>query len=314
MLSRVAERLFWSARYLERVENIARLVSVYDEVLFDLPRDVKVSWYNLIEINGCVEEFGAIYKDQGEKNVMRFLLAKEDNPGSLLSSLLMVKENIRTTRDVVPEEMWELINELCQYAKNNIQQGINRSNRHAYLNAIIESCQKINGLLADTMSRDESWSFNVMGRYTERADMCTRILDSAVIISVNALPEEKVVLDQAIWSKVLKSQSGYLTCQRTMKTGIDSVVACQFLLGDQNFPRSLRFCLRQIKTASTYLPRYEAVAESAEALRAKTYEVESEDDINLSLSEYLNDIQLALIDLQCQIRETWFDFKHGEAA
>jgi len=59
----------------------------------------------------------------------------------------MVRENIRTTRDVVPEEMWELINELDMYARQNIKQGINRSGRHDFLNTIIEGCQKIIGYL-----------------------------------------------------------------------------------------------------------------------------------------------------------------------
>lgn len=314
MLSRVAERLYWSARYLERAENTARLVSVYDDLLYDLPRDMKVSWFNLIEINGCVEEFRAIYKDQCEKNVMRFLLAKEDNPSSLLNSLMMVRENIRTTRDVVPEEMWELINELCLYAKNHIEQGINRSNRHTYLNDVVESCQKINGLLANAMSRNEAWSFVSMGRYVERADMGTRIMDSAATLTVNATPEERVLLDQVTWAKVLKSQSAYLNFQRTMRTEIDGVSTCQFLLSDPDFPRSQAFCYHEIKNAVRYLPRHESIVAEVEKLQANGYVMDSEDDINPAFSNYLNDIQLALIELQGQIHETWFHFKHGDAA
>ena len=76
MLSRVAARLYWSARYLERVENIARLVSVYDDLLYDLPRDIAVSWYNLIEINSGVALFGQRYKVKDERNVLKFLLAE----------------------------------------------------------------------------------------------------------------------------------------------------------------------------------------------------------------------------------------------
>ncbi len=314
MLSRVAERLFWSARYLERVENTARLVSVYDELLFDLPRDVKVTWFNLIEINGCVEEFTNIYKDHGEKNVMRFLLAKEDNPSSLLNSLMMVRENIRTTRDVVPEEMWELINELCMYARNQIQQGINRSNRYAYLNAVIESCQKINGLLTNTMSRDEGWSFVMLGRYVERADMNTRILDSAATLKSSTTDEELSLLNQVIWAKVLKSQSAYLSFQRTMRSEIDGVSTCQFLLTDEAFPRTLVYCLKQIKNAASYLPRHEGVVVAVDKILANTYSMETDDDINRDFSGYLNDIQLALIEMQNEIRETWFHFKRGDAA
>ncbi|WP_028022303.1 alpha-E domain-containing protein [Enterovibrio calviensis] len=314
MLSRVAERLFWSARYLERVENIARLVSVYDELLYDLPRDVRVSWYNLIEINGNPAEYSENYSDHGEKSVMRFLLSDKENPSSLLSSLFMVRENIRTTRDVVPEEMWELINEVCLHAKKNIQSGINRSDRHAYLNTVIEGCQKINGLLGSVMSRNEAWSFISMGRYVERADMNTRILDSAVKLKVQSPPEEHVLLDQVIWAKVLKSQSAYLNYLRTMRIGIDGMNTALFLLTDEDFPRSQAFCLKQIKHAAAYLPRHKRVVSEVTKLEDNTYGIEQEGDISQALSDYLNDIQLALIALQNDIRETWFHFSEGEAS
>lgn len=137
MLSRVAERLYWSARYLERVENTARLVSVYDDLLFDLPKNIEVSWYNLIEILSGEEIFEQRYKVKDERNVVKFLLADDTNSSSMLSSLKMVRENIRTTRDAVPKETWELINELDLYAQQNIKQGINRSERHLFLNTII---------------------------------------------------------------------------------------------------------------------------------------------------------------------------------
>ncbi|VTN08952.1 Bacterial domain of uncharacterised function (DUF403) [Raoultella terrigena] len=89
-----------SARYLEAPENIARLVSVYDDLLYDLPRDIAVSWYNLIEISSGVDLFGQRYKIKDERNVLKFMLADESNPDSLLSSLKMVREIS------VPAAMW----------------------------------------------------------------------------------------------------------------------------------------------------------------------------------------------------------------
>ena len=112
MLSRVAERIYWCARYLERVENTARLVSVYDNLLFDLPHDFNIGWYNLITINSGEQAFDERYKIRDERNVVKFLLADDTNFSSMLVSLKMVRENMRTTRDVVPQETWELINEL----------------------------------------------------------------------------------------------------------------------------------------------------------------------------------------------------------
>ncbi|MBJ7552703.1 alpha-E domain-containing protein [Marinomonas spartinae] len=314
MLSRVAERLFWAGRYLERAENTARLVRVYDELLFDLPRDIKISWYNLIEINSGTEQFEQRYKVKDERNVVKFLLADDTNASSMLSSLKMVRENIRTTRDVVPEEMWELINELDMYARQNIKQGINRSGRHDFLNTIIEGCQKIIGLLAGTMTRDSGWQFLIMGRYLERADMNTRIIDAAVSLMLQSEAEESVRLGQVVWAKVLKSQSAYLDYRRTVRTSINGAKAVTFLLRDPFFPRTLSYCLEQIREAASKLPRSGIITAKVDKLYGYEYPIERSEDLNEKFHDYLNDFQLDLIEINHQITENWFHFRQGDAA
>lgn len=314
MLSRVAERLFWAARYLERAENTARLVRVYDELLFDLPRDIKISWYNLIEINSGTEQFEQRYKVKDERNVVKFLLADDTNTSSMLSSLKLVRENIRTTRDVVPEEMWELINELDMYARQNIKQGINRSGRHDFLNTIIEGCQKIIGLLAGTMTRDSGWQFLIMGRYLERADMNTRIIDAAVSLMLQSEAEENVRLGQVVWAKVLKSQSAYLDYRRTVRTSINGAKAVTFLLRDPYFPRTLSYCMEQIREAASKLPRSGIITAKVDKLYQYDYPIERSEDLDEKFHDYLNDFQLDLIDINHQITENWFHFRQGDAA
>ena len=313
MLSRVAARLYWSARYLERAENIARLVSVYDDLLYDLPRDIAVSWYNLIEISSGVALFGQRYKIKDERNVLKFMLADESNPDSLLSSLRMVRENIRTSRDVVPGEMWELINELDLYARQNIRLGINRSERHTYLNNVIEGCQKIIGLLTGSMSRDAGWHFLNMGRYLERADMNTRILDAANSLMMQAREEESIKLGQVVWSKVLKSQSAYLSFRRVMRCSIKGSLVVTLLLTDGHFPRSQRYCLQQIKLAAAELPRASAVSDHIDSLLLATRGVDNSHDLNREFSLYLNEVQLSLIALHHLITDNWFLFLQGDA-
>lgn len=314
MLSRVAERLYWSARYLERVENIARLLSVYDDLLFDLPRDINISWYNLIQINGSIKEFNDRHDEQSERNVVKFILSDAKNPNSMLSSLRMVRENIRTTRDVVPGETWELINELDLFTKKNIHHGISRSDRHVYLNTIIEGCQKIIGLLTGAMSRDAGWSFFIMGRYLERIDMNTRILDSAISVMIQSQVEEQVMLGQVVWSKVLKSQSAYLNYRRSVRSSVNGAMAVTFLMTDAYFPRSQYFCLKQIKHAAEYLPRAESITNHVDGLISRTHGVDRSEELDLTFSAYLNDIQLDVISLNQEISQNWFNFDQGTAA
>ncbi|NLQ17660.1 alpha-E domain-containing protein [Marinomonas sp. M1K-6] len=314
MLSRVAERLYWSARYLERVENTARLVSVYDDLLFDLPKDIKVSWYNLIEILSGEEGFEQRYKVKDERNVVKFLLADDTNSSSMLSSLKMVRENIRTTRDVVPKETWELINELDLYAQQNIKQGINRSERHLFLNTIIEGCQKIIGLFAGAMSRDCGWHFLIMGRYLERADMGTRILDAAVSLMLESEPEARIQLGQVTWSKVLKSQSAYMDYRRTIRTSINGAKAVTFLMNDPCFPRTLAYCFGQIGEAATKLPRAGLITAKVDKILQFDYPLISSEDLDEDFHNHLNDLQIAIIDINHQITQNWFHFRQGDAA
>jgi uncharacterized alpha-E superfamily protein len=273
-----------------------------------------VSWYNLIEILSGEEIFEQRYKVKDERNVVKFLLADDTNYNSMLSSLKMVRENIRTTRDVVPKETWELINELDLYAQQNIKQGINRSERHLFLNTIIEGCQKIIGLFAGAMSRDSGWQFLIMGRYLERADMGTRILDAAVSLMLQSEPEERIQLGQVTWSKVLKSQSAYLDYRRTVRTSINGAKAATFLMSDPCFPRTLAYCFGQIGESATKLPRADLITTKIDKILKFNYPITSSEDLDEGFHNHLNEIQIAIIEINQQITENWFQFRQGDAA
>lgn len=102
MLSRVAENLYWMARYIERAEDTARLLSVNSHLMLDLPRLLPLGWAPLIEMTGTLEEFNARHTSFDERSVVYFLCADAQNGSSILSALASARENLRTTRDVVP--------------------------------------------------------------------------------------------------------------------------------------------------------------------------------------------------------------------
>ena len=56
MLARVAETLFWMSRYLERAENMARLINVNANLLLDIPKKTTLGWEPLIDITGTREK------------------------------------------------------------------------------------------------------------------------------------------------------------------------------------------------------------------------------------------------------------------
>lgn len=306
MLSKVAERLYWTARYLERAENVARLVSVYDSLLFDLPKDIDISWYNLVTLNSAEELFEERYKNRDERNVVKFTLADDTNGSSMLTSLKLIRENVRTTRDVLPQDCWEVVNELYLYASENIQQGINRSARHEYLTNIIKGCQQVNGLFMGTMSRDAAWQFLGLGKNIERSDMVTRLVDAGAVAHLEVEDDTEVELSQLIWGNVLRSSSAELSYRRTLRSKVRDFEVVNFLLTDPAFPRSLYFALSHMTDLTDKLPNAEAVTKSLKKILKSSYALEDSSAISEELREHINSVQVGLITLHERIAESWF--------
>ena len=267
MLSKVAERVYWTARYIERVENTARLLRVYANLLLDLPKGVNLGWSNLVELNSAQALFDERYKHRDERNVVKFILGDASYPGSVVSSLFMLRENVRTTRDVVPPEAWELINELSLFVNDNLQQAINRGQRHDFLKGLIKGCQQINGLLYGTMNHDEAWDFLRLGRNLERADMTTRILDAGAATILQTQGDEVAVNAwQIIWGNVLRSVGADQSYRRTLRSAVKGGDVARYLLEDQDFPRTIAHCLNAIADSAGKLPQSEPVVDHLQHL------------------------------------------------
>ena len=177
MLSRVAERLYWMSRYLERTEDTARVVSAYNHLIMDIPKGAEPGWDIMVQILDAQPHFEQRFRSVNEQNVLKLLVADTKAPCSIPYSIQMVRENVRTTRDVLPEETWELVNELSLFAQESAPNSVGRRNRHDFLAEVISRCQTINGLLLSSLSRDHAHSFTKLGRLLECADMATRMID-----------------------------------------------------------------------------------------------------------------------------------------
>ena len=164
MLSRVAERLYWLARYLERAESTARLISIYNHLIMDIPKGSEPSWMILVDILEAKQTFQGRYNAETEQNVHRFLIERAEEQSSVPHSILRAYENVRTTRDALPQEAWEYISELRIYVLEHSKQSLARSKRLAFLNEIVQRCQTLTGLFHSSLSRDEVYSFLKIGR------------------------------------------------------------------------------------------------------------------------------------------------------
>jgi len=307
MLSRVAERIYWAARYLERIENTARLIGVYDKLIYDLPNSAGIDWYNLITINSANEAFSERYKVQDERNVIKFLLGDEKNPCSVTTSLKCARENLRTSRDVVPAESWEMINELHMFVSENLQQGVNRSQRFDFLDGVIKSCQQIQGLIVGTMPRDFVWYFMKLGRNIERADMTSRLLDAGVRAQMETSEDDDAINSQQIvWGNVLRSLDAHQSYRRTVRASVKSNKVVEYIIEDAAFPRTIKYCFAAMIDSLERLPNNTSVLKSIKKKEKDIMKKIDYSDLGIPMKDYLNDMQLDIASIHMDISQNWF--------
>ena len=304
MLSRVAERVYWQARYLERAENTARLLDVFSTLLMDLPKGTKLGWETLVHITGTHKVFADTSRQPIERNIMKFLLS-EDNGISIINMLAAARENARTTREIMPTEAFEQINELYFYAKENLPKGVSRGPRHELFEEIVTSCQQLTGLMAGTMSHNDAYSFVRLGRNIERADMTTRIVE---VGSGNLLVGSQIddPLTNILWMNILRSISAYQMYRQHVKDRINAEDVVIFLLQDDEFPRALAHCVSQLSSVIDDLPNHTRAADQI----AKTYRAIKHANIEKLLEnglfKLIDDLQVEIGEIHQAILETWF--------
>lgn len=305
MLSRSAERVYWLGRYLERAENTARIVQQYSQLLLDLPEEVGVEWHELVGIFGAGDAVDALPANSLERAVLEFLLADPDSPNSLAHSIRMARENVRNSRDLLPQEAWENANELYQYAREHLAAASQGRNRFEILADCIGRCQQINGILIGTMSHDNPFHFLALGQNLERADMTSRIIDvAAAYLQQN----EALVMryGSTLWTNVLKSVSGFQMYRQYYQPEVEGLAAIDFLLNDGAFPRAICACLDSARRHADALPHGDDVLAALDEVQANLPSPLPGDLDGAAVSELMDELQLELADVSSVIVGTWF--------
>lgn len=311
MLSRVAERIYWLGRYMERGENTARLVNVNSNLLLDLPSGVRVGWGSLIDISGTGKYFEHDTEHADEKTVVNFILADKNNPASLINSLSFARENARITREIMPMEAWELVNDLYHYIRDRTEKVTSRRDRGIILLHVISNVQQLTGLLAGCMSHNNAYDLIRIGRNLERADMTTRIVDAGLVnllphLSVGGGAEALEPYDNILWMSVLRSLSGYQMYRQHVRDRVNANAVVEFLLQNEDFPRAVGHCLKQLEQCLWGMPNSEKVLAAIVGLQQKIEEADMDALLKQGLHEYIDDVQLDIGNLHYRIAETWF--------
>jgi uncharacterized alpha-E superfamily protein len=306
MLSRVADNLYWFARYLERAENLARLVDVNASLMLDLPSALSPGWEPLIKITGSEKLFAERSRDASERSVVRFLVADDKNPGSMLSSLATAREIARTIRDILPREVWEHINGLHLYVAEHAAEAISKRTRYAFLNHVILGTQTFTGMLEGIVNDGAAQSFMALGRHIERADMTSRIVD---VRAIGLMPNGSSVLrpfTNIQWMSVLRSLSGYHMYRLKMRERVHPAGVVRFLLADEDFPRSCACCLQRMEAVLEDLPNSEHLVRRVSRVRGALSGALARPLAPEELHGFIDRLQLALARIHEGLAATYF--------
>jgi uncharacterized alpha-E superfamily protein len=245
MLSRVADSIHWMTRYMERAENVARFVDVNLHLMLDLPVDTEQQWEPLVNTTGDREIFDENFGEVNRENVIRFLSFDPDYPSSILGCAHHARENARSVREVISSEMWVQVNRFYLMVRRAAFSDFSLMLApHDFFAQVKLAGHTFEGVMDATMSHGEAWHFGRVGRFLERADKTSRILDMKYFILLPDVTYVGSPYDNIQWASLLRSASA-LEMYRKRYGRIVPRNVVEFLLLDAEFPRAVRYCVRQ---------------------------------------------------------------------
>ena len=252
ILARHAEALLWVGRYLERAENTSRCLNYAANSITHLRADeARAEGELLVRTLGLEQELEAVGPLEGRPQLVAFLLSDTDNPGSVVSSITAVRENLRSVRERIPIELWEEANGLYLRFPFLGHSNAAPSGLHEVLLMVRRACLAISGVLNEGMRRDEGYDFIIVGRMLERSIFTVGLLEASHT-------ESRGTMDATRMLRLTSSLQAYHR-QHGNAPDLDSVV--RYLLHASDLPRSVLSCLARAEECLTGLASTAAALE-----------------------------------------------------
>ncbi len=299
--------MFWLARFVERPENLARILEVNET--YGRDRNGVQNWLSIVELNADEAVFAAKHTRATADSVIRFYVTDAENPTSIVSAIGNARENARALRPLVSTEMWVTLNVFHNRLKVIEAEELTPANLSRLLTEIKETCQTFTGITDGTFYRDEAWYFYQLGRYIERADQTTRLLDTKYRLLTGDAASAREI---GQWHALLRSASGYHAFRRVHTSDLTAARVVGFLLFNPSFPRSVALCVREIERALTELKsqyrvrRGNDVAEAVDALRAILESRSTEQILGEGLHDFIDFLQRAFNELTSRLSAAFF--------
>ena len=308
MLGRTAGGLFWMFRYLERAENLARLIDAGLRISLTRSRDNQEDWNSILKTAAVLQRYSETYSAEiSLASATNWLLRDKMNSSSVLISFEAARNNARMVRTALTREVWEAVNEAWMLITHALSRKVAERDLPRVLHLIRERVAYVRGSFHGTMLRNEIFNFSRIGTYLERADSTARILDVKYYVLLPSAAYVGSSVDNVQWSTILRSVSGEGGFQMSYGQRPKAREIAQFLILDNRMPRSLIFCANKIVTNLRYLQRNieTNLKSSVMAQDLLLFEKNIDDIFDIGLHEYIQDFLLQNSELAQQVEKDY---------
>lgn len=299
MLSRTADNLYWLARYVERAEFLARTIEVAQRMA-SLPSTYGGSsneWESALATAGCAGPFHAIYKDATEKSVTEFLAFSQQNPSSIFNCFEVARANARAVRTALTMEMWDAINSGWLELRRTRPRRYDRDEIGRFLSTVKSASLLFDGSASRTMLRRDTYWFERLGLYVERADNTARILDVKYHVLLPGAEHVGGTLDYYQWTSLLRAVSALTSFHWVYRQNVKPWLIADFLILNEQMPRSLAACYESITRYLDLLAqqygRQGTAQRQARTLRARLQNSDIESVFQSGLHEFIGEFIVA---------------------
>jgi uncharacterized alpha-E superfamily protein len=309
MLSRAASQLYWMSRYIERAENLARLMGVVHEISM-LPANASESgfgWEAPLAVMTSADAYTARYGTVNPEDALYFLALDLENPSSLFNCIYQARENARAVRGKITLEMWESINatwlEMRQIKPNHLRE---RGIAH-FLEWIRERSHLFRGVTYGTIVRDDAFRFIRLGTFLERADNTARILTVEYDSDVSGNAEWSTNYYQ--WASLLRALSALVAFNNIYRSVIAPIKVAELMILRADVPRSLHACLDEISQIFSQIEGNagQDAERFAGALHARLHYATIDEIFTTGIQQYLDSFIQDVADLGIKINQAYLE-------
>lgn len=304
MLSRVAENLFWIGRYIERAENVARLVDTARR-MSSLPREtgrpLSNEWSSVLIAAGATDVFGEGVERADEGAVVDHLIFDENNPSSVRSCLYTARDNARAVRSAMTRECWEALNSGWVQLRALKPEAARGSGLGDVIDWVKRQSALFWGAVTATVTRDDTFEFLRMGAAIDRVDSTARLLDVKYHVLLPSLQDVGSTFDRYQWQSLLQAAGAQRSYLAERKDDVHAKGVAEFLILHRRFPRAIAYNIRRVVLAVDALSEFYGRPAECHALAhgfSAKIEQQSIDEIfGFGLHEFLS----MVIDQNCDV-------------